>query len=539
MPLASGPRDELRQRLTALQTAWQRVQPAAGLDPLLEFAVAVSSLTDYLHNQGLAGLHHLVRLLEQQTLNLLDANGQAAATPAQQAAIDARLQELALRVADYVDHAQRPAPERRVSAALASAPRPRQRVWLFGCAGAAWQELVLQLGCFNIDAEFHQLRHLPPHGEEPTIALLNAAGQDVDQICDQIAALRQRFSASQLIVQGCPDDFESLRAALAAGADHCLSADGSPATLMGRLIELCDDSIEDPWRALVVEDSRTASQAITRTLAMIGVQCRVVDRPALVLEQLAQFQPDLILMDMSLPGCTGIEAARVIRQHREFLSVPIVYLSGDTNVPMQVEALRLGGDQFLTKPYNPVILNAVVQSKIERYRALRRAIERDSLTGLYTHGRIKDRLGLALEQARAAAEPLSAAMLDIDHFKQINDRHGHPMGDQVIRNMGWFLRQQLRRTDLIGRYGGEEFLVVLRGATREQALALLQRIRADFAQVRHLHDAASCTATLSGGVAELRANDDVTSLINRADTALYQAKHAGRDRIVAADAPAG
>lgn len=528
------PQDELRQRHAAVQTAWQRAQATPGLDALLEFAVAISSFTDYLHAQGLAGLHHLARLLEQHTLALLDAAA-APAWPADAlAALDAQVRELAQRIADYLD-APAPVPaERRAASEAPPAGRPPRRVWLFGSAGAAWQELVLQLGYFQIDAEFRQLRHLPAQGEEPAIALLDATGLEVAQVCEQIARLRQRLSASQLLVHGYPDDFDSLRAALAAGADHCLPPGTTVAALLGRLIELCDDGIEEPWRALVVEDSRTASEAITRTLAMIGVQCRVVDHPARVLQQLAQFQPDLILMDMQLPGCTGIEAARVIRQHREFLSVPIVYLSGDTNVPMQVEALRLGGDQFLTKPYNPVVLNAVVQSKIERYRALRRAMERDSLTGLYNHAHIKDRLERAIVQARAQARPLAAAMLDIDHFKQINDRHGHPLGDQVIRNLGWFLRRHLRRGDLIGRYGGEEFLVVLPGAGLPQALQLLERIRAEFAQVRHRDGQAVCTATLSGGVAELQQDDSAASLLNRADAALYQAKHAGRNRILCA-----
>jgi diguanylate cyclase (GGDEF)-like protein len=237
-------------------------------------------------------------------------------------------------------------------------------------------------------------------------------------------------------------------------------------------------------------------------------------------------------MDMFLPGCTGIEAARVIRQRPEFLSIPIVYLSGDTNIPMQVEALRLGGDHFLTKPYNPVVLNAVVQSKIERYRTLRRAMQRDSMTGLYNHSASKDKLAAAIRQATGARRPLSVAMIDIDHFKKINDSYGHPMGDQVIRNLAWFLRQRLRKTDLIGRYGGEEFLVVLPTAAAPQAQALLDQIRQDFARIRHPFNETWCTATLSGGLVELRDDSTAETLIKQADEALYEAKRAGRNRIV-------
>jgi diguanylate cyclase (GGDEF)-like protein len=237
-------------------------------------------------------------------------------------------------------------------------------------------------------------------------------------------------------------------------------------------------------------------------------------------------------MDMFMPGCTGVDAARVIRQHPEFLSIPIVYLSGDTNIPMQVEALRLGGDHFLTKPFNPVVLNAVVQSKIERYRTLRRAMLRDSLTGLFNHNTSKEKLATALRIAEAEQQPLSVAMIDIDHFKKVNDNYGHQVGDQVIRSMAWFLTQRLRRTDLVGRYGGEEFLLILPSTGADQTVEVLERIRHDFSLIKHPFNETWFNATFSCGVTQLQAGTSATDLIKQADEALYQAKHAGRNRIV-------
>jgi diguanylate cyclase (GGDEF)-like protein len=526
--------EELQKRTDALGTSWRSFAAAPGTDLLLEFAVSVSSFTEFLNGQGLSGLHQIAHNLEQQTLALFDDGSTAPLSETTRTELATRLQEFTQRVADYIETQRQPITERRARPASAAVleARPQHRIWLFGSSGATWQALVLQLGHFNIDAEFHQIRNLPSLTDEPAIVLLNAGGLTMQQTAEQIRLLRERFAASTLLVHELASDFDSLRSALTAGGDFCFPAGTAQPLILARLIELCSGKLEEPYRALVVEDSITASKSIERTLAMCGIETHVISRPHDVLACLAQFQPDLILMDMFMPGCTGVEAARVIRQHPEFLSIPIVYLSGDANIPMQVDALRLGGDHFLTKPYNPVILNAVVQSKIERYRTLRRAMQRDSLTGLYNHSTSKEKLATALQQARADAQPLAVAMIDIDHFKKINDGYGHPMGDQVIRNLGWFLSQRLRKTDLIGRYGGEEFLVVLPGADTAQAVEVLDRIRQDFGQIKHPYEETWCMATLSVGVAGQMEDDSAEAMINRADEALYTAKRGGRNRVV-------
>ncbi len=526
--------EELLKRSAALADGWQAFVAAPGTDRLLEFAVSLSSFTEFLHGKGLSGLNQISRSLEQQALALLDAQTDAAMTPATLSELGLRVQELATRVSDYIDGQRHPVLERRARQADAPAldVAPRQRVWLLGSSGPAWQALALQLGYFNIDAEFHQVRHLPGQGDEPAIVLLSASGLGSTQTVEQVQQLRARFAASTLLVHELAGDFNSLRAALSAGADFCFPIGTAQPVIMAKLIDLCSGKVEAPLRALVVEDSLTASKSIQRTLAMCDIETHAISQPHEVLDCLAQFQPDLILMDMFMPGCTGVEAARVIRQHPEFLSIPIVYLSGDTNVPLQIEALRLGGDAFLTKPYNPVVLNAIVQSKIERYRALRRAMLHDGLTGLLNHKASKEQLGAAIRQATAARQPLAVAMIDIDHFKKINDSHGHPMGDQVIRSLAWFLSQRLRKTDIIGRYGGEEFLVALPGADRTRALEVRDRIRHDFGQIKHPMNETWCAATLSVGLTQLEGLSDAQTLIKQADEALYTAKRAGRNRCV-------
>jgi PleD family two-component response regulator len=196
---------------------------------------------------------------------------------------------------------------------------------------------------------------------------------------------------------------------------------------------------------LVVEDSSTAIKLIQRALEEHKIVSKAISDPRFVLDELRDFQPDLILMDMYMPKCTGVEAARVIRQHAQFLSIPIVYLSGETDVALQIDALRLGGDHFLTKPFNPVFLNAIVKSKIERYRSLRRSMYHDSLTGLLNHTSTKSALDRAL--AESAERPAAGIGGDGRYrlFQKVNDTYGHPVGDQVIRSLAWLLKQRLRK----------------------------------------------------------------------------------------------
>ncbi len=123
-------------------------------------------------------------------------------------------------------------------------------------------------------------------------------------------------------------------------------------------------------------------------------------------------------------------------------------------------------------------------------------------------------------------------MIDIDHFKSVNDKYGHPMGDQVIRSLAWILKQRLRKTDLVGRYGGEEFLVILPGSSADQAAERLDRIRRDFSLIQYAHGDTWFDATFSAGVSQLTAPVNAEALIKEADEALYDAKNSGRNCIV-------
>jgi diguanylate cyclase (GGDEF)-like protein len=217
-----------------------------------------------------------------------------------------------------------------------------------------------------------------------------------------------------------------------------------------------------------------------------------------------------------------------------YSALPIVYLSAESKVGMQVEALRLGGDQFLMKPFNPVLLAAVVKTRIERFRETRRSARNDGLTGLLNHTAAKSRLQ-AMAGQRAASGKLTVAMVDIDYFKSINDTYGHPVGDQVIRGLAWLLKGRLRSIDLIGRYGGEEFIIALPDVDLTQARSVIDRIRSDFSALPHAYPGGALYATFSAGLAALPLFNTAADLTEAADRALMEAKRHGRNRVEAAE----
>jgi diguanylate cyclase (GGDEF)-like protein len=239
-------------------------------------------------------------------------------------------------------------------------------------------------------------------------------------------------------------------------------------------------------------------------------------------------------MDVYMPGCTGIELAAVIRQQSAYLGIPIVYLSAETNLRKQLLALRLG-DDFLTKPIRPEYLISAVMSRVQRFRALRSLMLRDSLTGLLNHTAFEEYIGREIARVRRQGTPLAVALIDLDHFKTVNDTYGHPTGDRVLKSVARVLQQRLRRTDVIGRYGGEEFAVLFPNTIGRQAQRVVDEVRTTFAQVRHQSDSKEFHVTFSGGVATCPPYNEAARLTEAADQALYAAKEAGRNCVVLAD----
>jgi diguanylate cyclase (GGDEF)-like protein len=304
--------------------------------------------------------------------------------------------------------------------------------------------------------------------------------------------------------------------------------------LIEQLIGVYSLRSEPPFRVLVVDDSRAQAMYAERTLNYAGLFTRNVNDPFEVLEVIESFNPDAILMDIYMPGCMGPELAQVIRQQDKYDSIPILYLSAESDIDKQLDAVGRGGDDFLTKPVPKTVLIATVLNRCRRHRGLRAQMIRDSLTGLVDHNHTLDTLAKLIGQNLEAALPLTFVMIDLDRFKQVNDSYGHAMGDRVIRALALYLKQRFRLTDVIGRYGGEEFALILPDTDEATAALLLDEVRSGFEKLTHHQGPVEINVTFSAGVATRTPGEDASALAHRADLALYQAKANGRNRIALA-----
>ncbi|WP_277372935.1 PleD family two-component system response regulator [Pseudomonas sp. AA-38] len=320
-------------------------------------------------------------------------------------------------------------------------------------------------------------------------------------------------------------------AAVRAGGQEFFVGALDASSLLERIEVLTHVVHYDPYKVLIVDDSKAQATHTERVLNSAGILTHTLTEPIRAMDALAEFQPDLIILDMYMPECNGTELAKVIRHNDRYVSVPIIYLSAEDDLDKQLDAMSEGGDDFLTKPIKPRHLIATVRNRAARARSLKARMVRDSLTGLYNHTHTLQLLEDACFRARRDGQPLAFAMLDIDHFKRVNDTYGHPMGDRVIKSLALFLKQRLRKTDHIGRYGGEEFAVVLPDTDEQSALRVLDEIRQRFAEIHYPAQPQDLSCTFSAGIAMLHPGLESKALSKQADEALYKAKHGGRNRV--------
>ncbi len=297
-------------------------------------------------------------------------------------------------------------------------------------------------------------------------------------------------------------------------------------------------------RILVVDDEANIVRFLEYMLAREGHDVRGATDGDQALTLADDFRPDLVLLDVHMPFPSGFDVVKVLKGRRETRNIPVILITAKhRDIESKVKGLSAGADDYITKPFSHSELLARVRAQLrireltlkleEANRRLAEQAVKDSLTGLYNHGYLVQTLEQEFYRSVRYEYPLSCALFDVDRFKSINDTLGHLQGDSVLKSLGSLLLENVRKSDTVGRYGGDEFLLIMPHVGPAEALQAAERIRT--LVERWLFDGtpSGWVVTLSGGVAtgSISGVDDAKTLLRAADESLYRAKDLGRNRI--------
>lgn len=298
-------------------------------------------------------------------------------------------------------------------------------------------------------------------------------------------------------------------------------------------------------KLLIVDDEETNLELLSRRLKKNGYEVYEAITGLKALEVLKQNEIDLILLDIMMPDMDGLTLAKELKQIPSLATIPIIFLTAKSDIESKLEGLSLGALDYITKPFDFRELQVRIKTTIDKLeekktllsqtKDLARAAYTDFLTGLPNRRHLDELLKSKLEGTSASIQLASVLMLDLDHFKRINDTYGHEKGDDILKHIAVCLQEAIGNSDQLARYGGEEFMVFL-ATSKEQAYEVAEQIRKKLEQTSILLNGVQEKVTISIGIAEynklVNPIISLASLLYHADQALYEAKKTGRNRTV-------
>jgi diguanylate cyclase (GGDEF)-like protein len=362
---------------------------------------------------------------------------------------------------------------------------------------------------------------------EPVVVLLDASNEATPAraIAAVTALNADRAPTIPTVLLAGFGDIAARLAAVRAGIDIFLPWPAEAAELVRRLDAMAALDDHASYRVLILGANPVEANWTAAVLEASGIGTHVAPAPLRILEALADFAPDLLLLDAALPDCTGMELAAVIRQFPAWFDLPILFLASTAEVERQLASGNAGADDFLVKPVPTQRLRIAVAARAERRRVMRTLTAQDPLTGLLTHRAFDRRIQTEIARAERMDRPLTLAILDIDRFRMFNQQHGYPVGDGVLKSLALLLRRRLRRSDIIGRFGGDRIAILLPETVPDLAEELFDRVRIAFAGMAH--GTAGVHAGFSTGIAMTRPGRGAAELTRATELTLLAAKKHG------------
>lgn len=378
------------------------------------------------------------------------------------------------------------------------------------------------------EVAFRTLQSWMPDGLVVEIDLIDGSGLE---LVEQVRRLPGAESLPILIISDRTSFIDKVES-VSCGADAFFDKPLDGEAVAARLRFLMEKAKGEPPRILSVEDDADQAAYIRSVLETAGYKVQICADPTAFESELVSFNPDLVIMDIVLPhDIKGYDLVRYLRQDERYATLPVLFLSTQGQLQAKIETLKAGGDDLLVKPVLPGLLLSAVITKVERSRFLKSLLEKDGLTRLLTHTafleRARDVIALG---SRRSDKSVVLVMIDLDGFKAINDTYGHPVGDQVLASLSSLFRRRLRQTDTLGRYGGDEFVILLNDLNADESVRLLEKLLEEFRTTPHKSRQGEIFyVTFSAGIATLqRESMNLSRWIQAADQALYWAKQAGR-----------
>ena len=317
------------------------------------------------------------------------------------------------------------------------------------------------------------------------------------------------------------------------GAGGFLHDSLSTAQLLDRVAELLAVAGGDATTVLAVDDDPNVLAALRAVLSDAGHRLVTLEDPLRFWDVLEDTRPGLLLLDLDMPEVSGIELCRAVRHDARWSTLPVMFLTGSAGPESVREIFAAGADDYVAKPIVGPELTARISNRMERVALFRAMADTDPLTGLANRRKSQEVLDRLVLLADRYNQPLSLAVLDLDRFKQVNDRHGHAVGDAVLRRLGELLGQAFRGEDVAARWGGEEFIVGTYGMTKHDAVQRLAAVLEQFRLEGFAGNEGDFHVTFSAGVAQYGVDGpDVDAIYRAADEVLYWAKASGRDRVL-------
>lgn len=325
------------------------------------------------------------------------------------------------------------------------------------------------------------------------------------------------------------------------GASLFLSKPVPEDDLVQALETLVNQGLAGQPRVLLVDDDPDFGNLCVALLARQGMRCEAITDPRDTEDALLRIQPDLLLLDIQMPGLSGLQVCQSLRLTQRWRELPIVFLTSTLDDRMRINAFRAGADDYITKPVLTEELVARVQVRIDRRRLLRDHIERDSLTGLLLRRAFLERAREQLSYAQRHQQPLTMCLLDIDGLKQVNDTRGHLSGDHVLFELGKLLQQRFRTEDVRARWSGGGFAISFLSADVAVVCEIMDKVLDRWTQRSfHAEDERPFHTAFTAGVAGYpNDGNTIRTLLRVADQRLSHGKSAGRRRVVGADPDSG